>query len=150
MSLLLWGAALLLGGAAVVYFWDNIMEVYKEYISPWIREKCGDKVWLTVNMCLGVLDKTTTAYRRGMKTFFNNTIRKYKCEYALGYANENIRIKEIVVVKDENGEWVQGETTSFVDPWKVGSEILKILKSYEVVEIDIKKEVLKKMDELKN
>ena len=84
-----------------------------------------------------------------MKTFFNNTIRKYKCEYALGYANENIRIKEIVVVKEENGECVQRETTSFVDPWKVGGEILKILKSYEVVEIDIKKEVLKKMDELK-
>ncbi len=150
MSLLLWGAALLLGGAAVVYFWDNIMEVYKEYISPWIREKCGDKVWLTVNMCMGVLDKTTTVYRRGMKTFFNNIIRKYKREYDLGSLTGTIRVTENVVVKDENGAWVPRTTLSFVDPWKVDSEILETLKSYEKVEIDIKEEVLKKMDELKN
>ena len=41
MSLILWGAALLLGGAAVVYYWDDIMNVYKNIFLRGYAKNAG-------------------------------------------------------------------------------------------------------------
>lgn len=142
MSLtLILGATFFFVGA-VAYFWNQIRESYVNSFAPWIRKVCGEEIQDLCNKIFIGLDENIRFIRRNIKKIkdvFQNIICKYDLTYT-SKTPEQTEVKETVVVRQNDGSFVQRQTKSTVDNDEIPFSIIqKIYESDDAsVSIDCK------------
>ena len=143
MSLTVALALAFFGTAVVLYFWNTIKDTYVRLFSPWIKEKCGERIGKLCDDLFEAADNRVRFVRRNLKELFD-VIYKYDVT-CTKKSPETTEIRETVVVRQSDGSYVQKDVTETVSNDDLPFEVTKEVLTKGGCRFDNKKELLERI-----